>query len=124
MFIQLSRGSDANGWESKVFAWPDKKKILLDNFMEARNNMMLWQHTTMDENGKSMLYDRQGRPVIAGDGIVQQIQRYASKYNYTKLTPSLLNEMILTLTKKCDKVTGNTFVFICSENYGMIFKTP
>lgn len=46
--------------------------------------------------------------VIAGDGLVQQIQRYASKYNYTKLTPSLLNEMILTLTKKCDKVTGNT----------------
>lgn len=53
--------------------------------------------------------------VIAGDGIVQQIQRYASKYNYTKLTPSLLNEMILTLTKKCDKVTGNTFIFICNE---------
>lgn len=67
MFIQLSRGSDANGWESKVFAWPDKKKILLDNFMEARNNMMLWQHTTMDENGKSMLYDRQGRPKLLWD---------------------------------------------------------
>lgn len=108
MFIELSRGSDANGWESKIFAWPDKKKILLDNFMEARNNMMLWQHTTMDENGKSMLTDREGRTIIAGDGIVQQIQRYASKYNYTKLTTNLLNEIILTLTKKSDKVTGNT----------------
>lgn len=53
--------------------------------------------------------------VIAGDGVVQQIQRYASKYNYTKLTPSLLNEMILTLTKKCDKVTGNNFIFVTNE---------
>lgn len=53
--------------------------------------------------------------VIAGDGIIQQIQRYASKYNYTKLTPSLLNQMILTLSKKCNKPTGNTFIFICNE---------
>jgi len=108
MFIELSRGSDANGWETKVFAWPDKKKVLLDNFMEARNNSLLWQHGTMDENGKSLVFDRQGRPVIAGDGIIPQINRYASKYNYSKLTTSLLNEIILTLSKKCDKITGNT----------------
>jgi hypothetical protein len=115
MFIELSRGSDANGWETKVFAWPDKKKVLLDNFMEARNNSLLWQHGTMDENGKSIVFDRQGRPVIAGDGIIPQINRYASKYNYSKLTTSLLNEIILTLAKKCDKITGNTFVFVVNE---------
>jgi hypothetical protein len=116
MFIELSRGSDANGWETKVFAWPDKKKVLLDNFMEARNNSLLWQHGTMDENGKSLVFDRQGRPVVAGDGIIQQINRYASKYNYSKLTTSLLNEIILTLAKKCDKITGNTFVFVVNES--------
>jgi len=115
MFIELSRGSDANGWETKVFAWPDKKKVLLDNFMEARNNSLLWQHGTMDENGKCLVFDRQGRPMIAGDGIIPQINRYASKYNYSKLTTSLLNEIILTLSKKCDKITGNTFIFVTNE---------
>ena len=61
-FIKLSRGSEANGWESKIFAWPDKKRVLLDSFMTARNNGMLLQHGTIDANGKATVTDRQGRP--------------------------------------------------------------
>lgn len=111
-FIKLSRGSEANGWESKIFAWPDKKRVLLDSFMTARNNGMLLQHGTMDANGKATVTDRQGRPVMAGDGVLPQIYRYASKFNYSKLTVSLFNEMILALAQKCAKVQGNTFVFV------------
>jgi len=111
-FIKLSRGSEANGWESKIFAWPDKKRVLLDNFMAARNNGMLLQHGTMDANGKATVTDRQGRPVMAGDGVLPQIYRYASKFNYSKLTVSLFNEMILSLAQKCAKVQGNTFIFV------------
>lgn len=107
-FIKLSRGSEANGWESKIFAWPDKKRVLLDSFMTARNNGMLLQHGTMDANGKATVTDRQGRPVMAGDGVLPQIYRYASKFNYSKLTVSLFNEMILALAQKCAKVQGNT----------------
>lgn len=61
-FIKLSRGSDENGWQSKIFAWPEKKRVLLDNFMSACNNAMLWQRGTMDANGKATITDRQGRP--------------------------------------------------------------
>lgn len=57
-FIKLSRGSDANGWEEKIFAWPEKKKLLLSNFMAARNQSLLWQHGTMDVNGKATICDR------------------------------------------------------------------
>lgn len=114
-FIKISRGSDANGWQSKIFSWPDKKRILLDNFMQARNNGMLWQHSTMDENGKAVISDAQGRPYVAGDGIIPQINRFASKFSYTKLTTSLLNEIILNLAQKCKNVLGNQFVFVVNE---------
>lgn len=87
----------------------------MDNFMASRNQGMLWQRGTMDANGKSTLYDRQGRPLIAGDGIVPQIERFASKFNYSKLTTSLLNEMLLSLSQKSNTPTGNTFVFVCNE---------
>lgn len=83
--------------------------------MTARNQGMLWQRSTMDANGKSLVHDREGRPFIAGDGTIPQIMKYASKYNYTKLTSNLLNEIILTLSKKCEEVTGNDFVFIVNE---------
>lgn len=111
-FIKLSRGSDANGWESKIFAWPEKKRVLLDNFMSACNNAMLWQRGTMDANGKATITDRQGRPIVAGDGIIPQVERYASNYNYTKLTASLLQQMILDLSLKCKSSQGNTFTFV------------
>lgn len=115
-FIKLSRGSDANGWEDKIFRWPDKKKILLSNFMAARNQSLLWQHTTMDENGKPTITDREGRPIVAGDGIIPQLNRYASKFNYTKLTISLLNEMMLNLSMKCNDVIGNNYAFIVNTH--------
>lgn len=115
-FIKLSRGSDANGWEDKIFRWPDKKKILLSNFMAARNQSLLWQHTTMDENGKPTITDREGRAIIAGDGIIPQLNRYASKFNYTKLTISLLNEMMLNLSMKCNDVIGNNYAFIVNTH--------
>ena len=115
-FIKLSRGSDANGWEDKIFRWPDKKKILLSNFMAARNQSLLWQHTTMDENGKPTITDREGRPIVAGDGIIPQLNRYASKFNYTKLTISLLNEMLLNLSMKCNDVIGNNYAFVVNTH--------
>ena len=114
-FIKLSKGSNEEGWVSKIFQWPDKKRILLDNFMQARNNGMLWQHTTMDENGKATVTDRMGRPIVAGDGIIPQINRFASKFGYSKITPSLMNEIILNLSQKCKSVTGNTFAFVVNE---------
>lgn len=114
-FIKLSRGSEANGWESKIFSWPDKKKLLLDSFMTARNNAMLLQHGTVDENGKATVTDRQGRPVFAGDGALPQIYRYASKFNYSKLNISLFNDMLNALAQKCRNMTGNTFTFIVNN---------
>ena len=111
-FIKLSRGSDASGWEDKIFAWPEKKKLLLSNFMAARNQSLLWQHGTMDVNGKATICDRQGRPIIAGDGAIPQIMRYASKFNYTRrILINTFNEMVLNLASKCDSATGNTFIF-------------
>lgn len=110
-FIKLSKGSNEAGWQSKVFEWPDKKRVLLDNFMGARNNGMLWQHTTMDENGKATITDRQGRPIVAGDGLIPQINRFASKFAYSKMTASLLNDIVLNLSRKCKSVTGNTLIY-------------
>jgi hypothetical protein len=114
-FVKLAKGSDANGWEEKVFQWPEKKKLLLDNFMSARNQSLLWQHTTMDEQGRSTITDAEGRPIIAGDGAIPQVQRYASKFNYTKLDTKLFNRMLMTLSKKCASAQGNTFTFVVNS---------
>lgn len=91
---------------------PGRKKLLLDNFMEARNNSLMWQKSTMDENGRCTLQDRQGRDLVAGDGVMAQYMRYASKYSYSKLSMNVMNEAMSTLSQKCDSSTGNTLGII------------
>lgn len=84
------------------------KKVLLDNFYEAKNNQLMWGKSTMDENGRCTLHDRQGRELIAGDGLMAQIMRYANKYSYSKLSANVLTEAMTTLAEKCEESVGNT----------------
>ena len=110
-FVEVAQEKDRDR-KTVFFKLPGMKKLLLENFMLARNNSLLLQHGTMDINGKSTLSDRQGREIIAGDGALVQINRYATKYCFAEITPNLLNEMIVTLAQKCPDVTGNNFMFI------------
>lgn len=115
-FVKIANGENDPTRKQAIFKMPGMKKLLLDNFMDARNSSLLWQKSTMDVNGKSTVSDRQGRPLIAGDGIIPQIHRFSSKYNYTgHLTVNAFNVAIQTMSEKAAEPTGNTYAFICNE---------
>jgi hypothetical protein len=73
-FVKIANDEDGRAYKEVIFKMPKIKQQLLDSFMEARNNGMLLQKGTMDANGKSTIQDRQGRPIIAGDGAIPQIK--------------------------------------------------
>lgn len=106
-FVKVSRESES-GTKNYLFKLPAIKKVLLDNFMDGRNNQMIWGKSTMDEQGHCTVRDRQGRDLICGDGIVAQINRYACKYAYTKLSANVLTEALSVLAEKCEESIGNT----------------
>lgn len=108
-FIKISK-EDVAGNKNYLFKMPEVKRVLLDSFMEAKNNQLLWGKTTMDDNGKCTIHDRQGRELICGDGIVAQIDRYASRYSYTKLSANVITEAMTTLAEKCEESVGNTSI--------------
>lgn len=111
-FIKVSQEKDGGNRTSYLFKMPGMKKVLLDNFMEARNNTMMWQKTTMDAQGRCLVHDRQGRDLVAGDGIIPQIERYASKYNYSKISMNVLSEAMAAMSLKADSPTGNVWAFV------------
>lgn len=53
-----------------------------------------------------------GRGITIGDGLVPQIERFASKYAYTRMTLELFNTIIRTMNEKANKVTGNKLSII------------
>ena len=62
------------------------QKDCLDTFMMARNQDLVWGKANVDEYGKPKIYeDETGRPIVSGDGIVAQIERFASKFVFSKL---------------------------------------
>ena len=52
--------------------------------------------------------------IVSGDGIVAQIERFASKFVFSKLNVKYFRKAIAAMVTKCEKATGNHFVFICN----------
>lgn len=53
--------------------------------------------------------------IYIGDGLIPQVERYASKYGYNKLNVTVLQTAISTMCQKAASPTGNKFVFVCNE---------
>lgn len=53
-----------------------------------------------------------GRPIYIGDGIIPQVERFASKYAFNKLTMEIFRTVLAMLGEKAEKPTGNTYTFI------------
>lgn len=55
------------------------------------------------------------RPIYIGDGIVPQVERFAGKYVYNRLSIQVFNTAMGEMVQKATQPTGNKFVFICNE---------
>lgn len=57
-----------------------------------------------------------GRPIYIGDGLIPQVERFASKYVYNnKPTVDVFHTIMQTMNEKAEKATGNKYLFICNE---------
>lgn len=55
--------------------------------------------------------------------IIPQIERFAGKYVYSKLTPKVMDTAITAMIAKSEKLTGNKYVFICNQRLWMEIQT-
>jgi len=93
------------------------QKNLLDNFLTGRNQALLFSKGNVDPTtGKPTIVDPDtNRPIYISDGIIPQVEAFASKYAYNKLTMSVLKTMLQGLNAKAEQPTGNTYMFIVNE---------
>ena len=116
VLIKIGEGK-GNGQMSETMYRMDKTQSnLLKNFLYVRNNGLLFNKTNVDKNGKPTLFDPDtGRPIYIGDGIIPQVERFASKYAYNKLTVEAFTTAIAMMNEKSENPTGNKYVLICNE---------
>lgn len=113
IFIKTGKGEGKN---ETIYKMKKKEQELLDTFMYVRNNGLLFSKNNHDVNGKCTTIDPQtGRPIPMGDGIVSQVERYANKYAYSKLSIGVFDTVMEYMRQKSKKSTGNQYVFIVNE---------
>ena len=77
-FIKIGKGEGAGN--EKIYKLDPMKKNLIENFLYARENMLLMAKGTVDANGKSTIVDRAtGRPIYVGEGLIPQVERFEYK---------------------------------------------
>lgn len=115
-FIKIGQGKDQGCLTEKIYKLDPMKKNLVENFLYVRENMMLLAKGTMGVDGKSTISDRNtGRPIQIGDGLIPQIERFASKYAANKITINTFHQVMQTMVEKADTPEGNHFVFLTNS---------
>ena len=115
IFINIAKGD-----KEVTYQMNSAEKDCLDSFMEARNNALLWGKSNLDKNFKPTAFDPEtGRPVVSSDGIVAQIERFATKFVFEQLNVEYFKKVIMALVAKCENPSGNTFVMICNTPFMM-----
>lgn len=114
VFISLSKGKDG-GKDEVTYQMKGMHKTLLDSFMEVRNNKLLYGKCNMDKNGKPTLFEPEtGRPIVTGDGIIPQIERFANKFVFAKLNTQLFQKALMAMVSKSERAQGNHYQFVCN----------
>lgn len=123
-FISIAQGKNQGDLTETIYKMDKKEKVLLDNFLYVRNNGLLFNKCNVDVNGKPTISDPDtGRPIYIGDGIIPQVERFASKYAFAKLTVDVFNTALAMLNEKAEQPTGNKYVFIVNERMWNLVQT-
>lgn len=116
VFISIGKGEGNGKMSETIYKMDTVEKNLLQNFLYVRNNGLLFNKCNVDKNGKATISDPDtGRPIYIGDGIIPQVERFASKYVYTTLTVDAFQTAMSMMCQKAESATGNKFIFLCNE---------
>ena len=115
-FVSIAQGKNQGDLSETIYKMDKKEKVLMDNFLEARNNGLLFNKSDIDANGKPTIMDSlTQQPIYIGDGIIPQVEQYASKIAFSKFTISTLQTVMSQMNAKAAKPIGNKYMFICNE---------
>lgn len=117
VFIGIGEGKDKNSLKETIFKMTAAEKNCLESYLFVRNNGLLTNRSNIDTNGKATISDpATGRPIYIGDGIIPQIEKYASKIGFSKLTEQMFIKSIQLMSEKSEQPTGNKYMFMCNES--------
>jgi len=89
-FIKIAE-DNRDGKKETIYRMDKLEKNLLDNFLTARNQGLLFSKSNVGPDGKPTIVDPDtNRPIYISDGMIPQCEAFCSKYAYNKLSINTL----------------------------------
>lgn len=113
-FINIAKGDKEEGAWYKL---PSCEKVLIESFLAVREGKLAWGKCNVDDKtGKPTLHDPEtGREIWTGDGAIPQVERFATKFVFSKLSVAWLKKALNVLVAKSEKKLGNKYAMICNS---------
>ena len=112
VFIQIGKGDSNN---DPVYRLPKCEKVLVESFLAVREGKQAWGKSNVDKDGKPTLFEPEtGREIITSEGAIPQIERFATKFVFNKLSVAWLKKALNVLVAKSEKKLGNKYAVICN----------
>lgn len=102
---------------SVIYKMNSAIKEVTDNFMLGKSRGSLFNKTNINPlTGKCTTIDREtGQPIPVGEGAIPQIERWAQKIAYNRLTSGILTLAMSQIRERCNSDTGNHWVMILNS---------
>lgn len=117
VFISIAEDDKENGKKETIYRMDKLEKNLLENFLTARNQGLLFSKSNIGPDGKPTIVDENNRPIYISDGVIPQCEAFCNKYVYNNLSIKALQETLSMLNEKADNPTGNHYVFLVNEKF-------
>lgn len=83
----------------------------MEIFHHSKEFNLIFGKSTMTADGKCLQQDGQGRDLVAGDGLLQQMDG-STKHTYNRLTIDMLEDIMADMALKMEKKTGNEILLV------------
>jgi len=114
-YIERGSKKDAGKVEYEYYRLQKLEKDVLESYLWARENHLLFGESNFDVNGKCTMQDEKGQDIPIGDGVIKQIERYCEKFAYSVLTTRWLEDIMASMREKSPNSIGNTYAFVVNE---------
>ena len=114
-YVERGSKSENGKLEYEYFRLQKLEKDVLESYLWARENHLLFGETNFDANGKCTMQDEKGQDIPIGDGVIKQIERFCEKFAYAELSTRWLEDIMASMREKSPNSIGNTYAFVVNE---------
>ena len=114
-YIERGTKKSKGKLEYEYYRLQKLEKDVLESYLWARENHLLFGESNFDQNGKCTMQDEKGQDIPIGDGVIKQIERYCEKFIYSVLTTRWLEDIMSAMREKSANSIGNSYAFVVNE---------